>query len=328
MPVRMLREKDVRSLVHMPEALEAVEVAFMEQAHGTGVNEPRRRVRQPNGVLHMMSGALLKRGYWGAKVYTATRQGTRFLINLYDVQTGALLALIEANYLGQLRTGAASGVATKYLARPDAGVLALFGSGFQAEAQLAAIAAVRPLRDVRIYSRKPERREAFAAAMGQRLGLSVCAVASPQEALVGADIITTATTAATPLFDGGELSSGIHINAAGSNAIGRVELDRTTIRRADLIFTDDLEGAHNESGDLVMAYERNALNWAQVRLLSDVVAGLHPGRQRPEEVTLFESQGVALWDIALAATVYERAQAADLGQMLDFGDLDTSESLY
>jgi len=323
MPVRILREDDVCSLVHMPEALEAVEASLREQAHGTGINQPRRRVHQPNGILHTMAGALVQQGYWGFKAYTATRQGVRFLVNLYDVQSGALLAMIEANYLGQLRTGAASGVATKYLARPDAGVLALFGTGYQAETQLEAIAAVCSLRDVRVYSRKPERRTAFAETMAQRLGLVVRPVDSPQEALAGADIITTATSATEPLFNGKDLGSGVHINAAGSNSLVRTELDRATIRRADQIYTDDLEGAQIESGDLVQAYERNALNWSQVRPLADVVAGLLPGRQRPAEVTLFESQGIALWDIALAGTVYERAQAADVGQLLAFGELGT-----
>lgn len=322
MSVRMIREKEVRSLVSINDALDAVELAFVEQSNGTGVNEPRRRVRQPHGVLHLMGGALAKRGYWGFKAYTATRQGVRFIINLYHTHTGALLAIIEADHIGQLRTGAASGVATRYLARHDASVLALFGTGFQAETQLEAIAAVRQLQSVHVYSRSAEKREAFVAKMGQRLGLSIRATATPSDTLNGADIITTATTASEPVFNGDDLSGGVHINAAGSNAVIRVELDRTTIRRADAIFTDDIDTARLESGDLVHAYERNALNWAQVRLMADVVTGRTPGRSRPEEITLFESQGIALWDIALAAVVYERAQAADVGTPVTFGELE------
>lgn len=325
MPVRILRENDVRSLVGMAEALEAVETAFVEQARGTGVNEPRRRVRQPAGTLHLMGGALVTRGYWGLKAYTATRQGTRFSVNLYDGGSGVLLAIMEADYLGQVRTGAASGVATQHLARPDAAVLALFGSGFQAEMQLEAIAAVRQLQDVRVYSRTSERRETFAAIMSQRLELQVRAVTSPRAALEGADIVTTITTASDPVFDGKDLSGGVHINAAGSNAVIRAELDRTTIRRADHIFTDDLDQARIESGDLVRAYERNAFNWARVRPFADVVAGLTTGRQRPEDITLFESQGIALWDIALAATIYERATAANAGTLLEFGESPVEE---
>ncbi len=320
MPVRILRENDVRSLVGMAEALEAVETAFLEQSNGTGINEPRRRVRQPNGTLHTMSGALVARRYWGLKAYTATRQTVRFIVHLYDTQSGAFLAMIEADYLGQLRTGAASGVATRHLARHDAGTLALFGSGFQAEAQLEAVAAVRPLRDVRVYSRSEERRTAFAHKMGSQLGLSVRAVESPGAAINGADVIITVTTASDPVFNGEDLHNGVHINAAGSNSAARAEIDRTTIRRADRIFTDDLETARLESGDLIRAFERNAFHWGQVRPLADVITGLTPGRRRPDEITLFESQGVALWDIALAAIVYERAVAADIGTMLNFAE--------
>lgn len=322
MTVRMLRERDVRELVSMSDALEAVENAFLEQSNGTGVNEPRRRVRQPNGVLHLMGGALVQRGYWGFKAYTTTRQGARFIVNLYDVHSGALRALIEADYLGQLRTGAASGIATRHLARHDASVLALFGAGYQAETQLEAIAAVRQLQDVRVYSRTPEKRDAFVSRMGRRLGLSIRAVATPIDALNGADIITTVTTASEPVFNGEHIHAGVHINAAGSNSVVRAELDRTTIRRADAIFTDDINTARIESGNLVHAYERNGLNWAQVRLLADVVAGRTPGRRRPEEITLFASHGIALWDIALAAIVYERAQAADVGMQVTFGTLE------
>ncbi len=317
MPTRLLREQDIRALVGMPEALEAVELAFREQGQGTGYNSPRQRIYQPAGVLHLMGGALTERGYWGFKAYTATRQGTRFIINLYDAQTGSLRSIMEADYVGQLRTGAASGIATKYLARPDAAVLALIGSGFQAETQLEAIAAVCSLQEVRVYSRAAERREDFAARLGERLGLAVRAVSTAREAVVGADIITTMTSAREPAFDGGDIGAGTHINAAGSNSVARSELDRTAVRRADRIFTDDLIQARSESGDLIMAAERNALNWARVRPLADVVAGLTPGRGSPQEITLFESQGIALWDIALAALALERAEAANLGSLIE-----------
>jgi ornithine cyclodeaminase/alanine dehydrogenase-like protein (mu-crystallin family) len=317
--MRLLREQDMQAVVTMTDALEAVEASLHEQAVGTGHNMPRQRVRQPNGLLHLLGGSLTERGYWGFKAYTATREGVRFSITLYDSRTGEMLALIEADYLGQLRTGAASGVATKYLARSDTATLAMIGAGFQAETQLEAIAAVWPLQDVRVYSRTPERREAFAGRMSERLNVPVRAVRAPDEAIDGAGIITTITTAREPVFDGNDIAPGTHINAAGSNGIARVELDRTTIRRADRIFTDDLDQARNESGDLVMAYERNAVSWAQVRLLADVIAGLTTGRASDDEITIFESQGIALWDIALAATAYERATAQNMGEVVEFG---------
>jgi ornithine cyclodeaminase/alanine dehydrogenase-like protein (mu-crystallin family) len=317
--MRLLREADVTRLISLIDALAAVELAFREQARGTGVNSPRHRIHQPHGVLHMMGGALTERGYWGFKAYTATRHGVRFTINLYDVQTGALRCIMEADYLGQLRTGAASGVATRYLARSDARTLALIGTGYQAETQLAAIAAVCTLAEVRVFGRNAERRLAFAKRMSDQHGLAVRPVASPAEAVADADIITTATTAAQPVLDGKDIAAGTHINAAGSNSVARAELDRTTVKRAGRIFTDDLAQARQESGDLVMAYERNALAWETVRPLADVVAGLTPGRSSDDDITLFASHGIALWDVALAATAFERAEAQNLGSLVEFG---------
>lgn len=317
--VRVIREEDVRALVSMPDALAAVEAAFLEQGRGTGINEPRRRVHQPGGALHLMGGALLERGYWGFKAYTTTHYGARFVVNLYEVDTGSLLAILEANALGQMRTGAATGIATKYLARPEAKVLALFGSGFQAETQLEAVAAVRELREVRLYSRSPEKRGAFAARMAERLGIEVRPVDAPVDALRGADIVTTMTNSAEPVFDGDDLEEGTHVNAAGSNSAIKAELDGKAIRRADRIFTDDVAQARIECGDLLRAHEQNALNWARVRPLADVVAGLTPGRAATREITVFESHGIALWDVALAAEVYERATEKGVGDVIVFG---------
>ncbi|HYN89884.1 MAG TPA: ornithine cyclodeaminase family protein [Ardenticatenaceae bacterium] len=309
-----LNEADVTRLADVRMALEAVELAFREQGSGQAVNEPRRRVRQPNGTLHFMAGALTQMGYWGFKAYTTTREGARFLVNLYDAASGRLLALIEANRLGQLRTGAASGVATRYCARPDAGRLGLFGSGFQAETQLEAIAAVRDLREVRVYSRTPEHRQEFAETMSRRLGLTVAPVESARAVVEDCDIVTTITSAREPLFDGRWLAPGTHVNAAGGNALTRAEVDTATIARASRIFVDDKEQARIESGELLQAAERNVLNWQRVRELGDVVAGVVPGRGTPDEITLFASHGIALWDIALAARVYEAARVARVGQ--------------
>jgi ornithine cyclodeaminase/alanine dehydrogenase-like protein (mu-crystallin family) len=320
MPVRILREDDVSGLVGMAEALEAVEEALREQGRGTGVNEPRRRVRQPHGTLHVMGGALAARGYWGLKAYTTTRQGARFAVLLYDGESGRLLALIEADRLGQLRTGAASGVATRYLAWSNACVMALLGTGTQAETQVEAVAAVRALRQVRVYSRTAEGRASFARRMAERLSPEVLPVTSVEEAVEGADVVTTITTAAEPILAGNHVAPGMHINAAGSNSAIRSELDAEVVRRATRIFVDDVAQARLESGDLIRAYERNALNWGRVRPLADVVAGVVPGRTSLEDVTLFESHGMALWDIALAAEVYERAEEGGVGELISFLD--------
>lgn len=319
MPI-LLTEADVSRLADIQTALEAVETAFHQQGSASAVNEPRRRVRQPGGTLHLMGGALPKLGYWGFKAYTTTREGARFFVSLYAADSGRLLALIEADRLGQLRTGAASGIATKYCARDDARVLGLFGSGYQAETQLEAIAAVRPLEEVRVYSRTPEHRERFAAVMGARLALNVVPVTSARAAVDGCDIVTTITSAREPLFDGGWIAPGTHLNIAGGNALARREIDVTTLGRADRIFVDDKAQAQLESGALLAAVERNQINLGRVRELADVVTGILPGRDGDSEITLFLSHGIALWDIALAARIYERALAESVGQEIPLLD--------
>jgi ornithine cyclodeaminase/alanine dehydrogenase-like protein (mu-crystallin family) len=310
----ILSETDVSDVIDMAAALEVMETVFRQQGEGRTINEPRCRVRQPRGTLHLMGAALPDAGYWGFKAYTATRENVRFLVSLYDSGSGALLALIEADQLGRLRTGAASGIATKYCARPDASRLGFFGSGTQAEHQLAAIAAVRQLREVCVYSRTPEHRVQFASTMSERLGLSVVPVSSARDAVEGCDIVTTITTAREPLFDGRWIAPGSHINVAGANSLTRTEVDVRTISRAERLFVDDKAQARIESGELLAAFERNVLNWQRVQELGDVVAGLTPGRDGDDEVTLFASHGIALWDVALAAHVYERAREGGMGR--------------
>lgn len=322
MSVLILREEHVRSLINMSDALSAIETSFLEQSAGSGVNLARHRVHQPNGTLHLMGAAMIQKGYWGFKAYTATKNGVRFSINLYDASSGELLAIMEADYLGQLRTGAASGIATKYLARKNSTRFALFGSGSQAATQLSAVAAIVKLQEVRVYSRIPDHREAFAREMSAALGINIHPVNAPIEAIKDCDIITTITTSATPVFTGGDLPEGVHINAAGSNSVIRTELDLETITRVDAFFTDDLDQARLECGDLVHAHERNVFNWSRLYLLADLVSGKIPGRTAEQDITLFESHGIALWDIALAAEVFERAQAASLGTTLEFGAQD------
>lgn len=319
MPIRLIYEADVNDLITMHDAMLAVETAMHAQGSGRAVNTPRQRVHQPNGVLHIMGGAMLEQRYWGYKAYTTTKHGARFMVALYDSESGAPLALIEANRLGQLRTGAASGVATQYLARHNSRVLALFGTGFQAETQLIAMAMAMPLREVRVYGRNEQRRTAFVERMQPFVKVPLRAVDSPAAALDGADIINTVTTAREPLFDANLLPYGVHINAVGSNSAAKAELDPAVIRQCTQIFTDDVEQARSESGNLILAYERNMLNWANVRPLSEVVAQKMLGRTRGDDVSLFASHGVAIWDIALAGIVYERATAQNLGTLIEFG---------
>ena len=229
-----------------------------------------------------------------------------FAVLLFDSNTAKLLASIDANILGQIRTGAASGVATRHLARKDASRLALFGSGFQAETQLEAVSCARKLESVRVYSRKPERRKSFARRMSERLGLAIEAANSPEEAMDGADIVTTVTNARYPVFPGELLRPGTHINAAGSNHVMRRELDAEAIRKSSVIAADSVEQARMEAGDLTQAADEGVLDWADVSELHQILAGRLPGRTSDDQITLFESQGLAVEDVAMADFLYRK----------------------
>jgi ornithine cyclodeaminase/alanine dehydrogenase-like protein (mu-crystallin family) len=310
-----LSESEVRTVANMDLALEAVDSAFRGLAAGA-VNHSRARVPLPHGLLHYMAAADPALGVTGGKLYATTGQRVDFLVPLFDLETGALLALIAADWLGQLRTGAASGVATRYLARADARLLGLIGTGGQARTQLLAACAVRPIDEVRVYSRSQERCAAFVHEMQPKVTARLIPVDSPRAAVVEADIVVTMTSSAVPVFDGQDLTPGVHINAAGSNQLRRREIDALTVRRADVITVDWLDQARLECGDLAAASAEGAFSWERAVNLHEVIAGLHPGRTEPGQITLFESQGLAIWDIALAARVLAAAQARGLGRRL------------
>jgi len=312
----LLTEQDVARLLPMDLALEAVEEAFRWQGQGKVVNRPRVRLKVPGGLLHVMPAAAPEARVMGLKAYATSRGGARFVVLLFSAESGELLAVMEADRLGQMRTGAASGVATRYLARPDAETVGIYGTGWQARSQLEAVSAVRKIREVRAYGRDPERRQAFAREMAGRLGVPVIPVERPEEAARGASILVTITNSRTPVLQGAWLEPGAHVNAAGSNALERAELDVEAVRRAALIVVDSLEQARLECGDLVAPIEQGATRWEAIRELGEVVAGNHPGRPGPEAITLFESQGVAMEDVAVAVRVWERARAEGVGQAL------------
>lgn len=313
----LLRETDVRSLLRVPDAVDWVEDAMRAHAEGRARNVPRQRIKLPRGTLHVLPGANPDQGVVGLKTYTSFRDGTRFLVLLYSAENGQLLALVEADYLGMARTGAASGVATRHMARADADTLAIFGAGWQARGQLEAIAAVRSLRQVRVYSRDAEHRRAFAAEMTQVIGSEVVPCATPAAALDGVLMVATATTAREPLFPSEAVQDGAHINAVGSNALIRRELDEKLVRRATVVVVDSRQQAREESGDLLVPVERGWLDWDLLPELGEVVAGRVPGRQSEQDVTIFESHGLGLQDVAVAAHVYERARAAGVGEEVE-----------
>jgi len=320
-----LNETDVRQLLTMPLAIEAVEEAHRELSLANAVDVPRQRTRLPKTALHILQGALPGRDAIGYKAYTSNRAGVRFLVHVFSVSSGMLRVVLEANLLGMMRTGAASGVATRCLARSDAEVMGLFGAGWQAEGHIEAIAAVRPLRRVKVFARNAERLAAFCRKMSERLGIDVVAASSAEETVRDSAIVSTVTTSATPLFDAKWLSPGTHINAAGSNSLIRREIGEDVLNSSRLIVVDSVETALKEAGDLLPALEKGRLSERQLVELGDVIIGRHPGRSSSEEITLFESQGMAIQDIALAVRIEVLARERGVGIRLPYGDSKLSD---
>ena len=314
-----INEAEVRQILTMGMAIEAVEEVSRKQAAGKVIVHPRRRFALPEGgFFHYMAALDAEAGLVAMKQYTYVNGVLRFLVPLYETSTGALLALIEADFMGQQRTGAASGVATKFLARQDARSAAIIGTGGQAKTQLEAVAAARKLDMVRVYGRDPERRKAFCEEMSARLGADVQPASSSSEAVRGADIVNTATTSSKPVLDGHDLAEGVHVNAIGANHAHKRELDDAAISRANVIFVDSIEQSRHEAGDLIIPFEKNPQRWDSVRELYQLVAGQVPGRTSNQQTTLFKSNGIASWDLAVAQKVFLLAKQKNLGRPLTF----------
>jgi alanine dehydrogenase len=311
-----LREDEVKALLTMDVTLAALEAAFREWGAGGAANQSRRRVAA-GATLATMSAALPSIGLMGFKAYSVSTAGARFWVALFDAADGRPRALLEAHWLGRMRTGAASGLATKSLARPESGVLSIIGSGSQALTQVLAVAAVRPIREVRIYSRDATHRAAFADELSGVLAkeIRIRPMASMREAVEGADILTTITSAAQPLFPGEWLQAGQHLNVCGSNFPDRREVDGRTVARADLVVADDAEAARLEAGDLLLAEREGQLGWGRVHSLREVVAGA-TGHRQPSDVTLFKSVGLAIEDVAAGGAVLQLAEARGIGLQL------------
>ncbi|HWE52864.1 MAG TPA: ornithine cyclodeaminase family protein [Bryobacteraceae bacterium] len=310
-----LSEQNVLDILPMSKAVELVDTAFHRLADGEAVNHPRRRVILPTGsVLHYMAAGMP--GYFGIKVYsTNPKSGAHFEVLLYRSEDGMPLATIEANHLGQIRTGAASGVATRYLARENSAVAAIIGSGFQAQTQLEALACVRNLSEVRVWSRSAEKREAFAERCGQKFGLNVRAEETARQCVEGADIVTTATNSRQPVIESAWISPGTHVNGSGSNWADRRELPADLIfGRAAIVAVDSVEEAKMESGDLLIPMKEAGHDMFPGVELAEIVAGKRPGRVNDDQVTVFKSNGLAVEDIAVAGFIYEEAVKRGIGQ--------------
>jgi alanine dehydrogenase len=270
------------------------------------------------GILRITAGVLSCRGYYGIKISSSAVFGRNAgrIFCLHREETGELCAIVQVFALGALRTGAASGIATKYLANEGAATLGVLGSGRQARTQVEAVSRVRAIREVKVFSPTPEHRERFCRDIEESLKIEALAVASPEQAVRGSAVIVTATTATTPVLHGKWLAPGAHINAMGANYEFRRELDQEAVLAARFIATDDLEQVQYESADLAEPVKEGILKWENVSSLADVVSGRMRGRTSPNDITLFKSLGVAIEDVALAVRAYEKAMAHKVGQTL------------
>jgi len=299
--VNYVTEAEVAELLSPAEAVAAIEACFQRMSAGVVENRTRYRLGLDGGTLAVMAAADLGLGYAGAKVYAAFRDGARFVVLLFRADAPELVAVIEADKLGQLRTGAASGVAAKYLA-PDARTLGLIGCGWQAESQLAAIRAALPgLERVVAYCRNAERLRAFCEEHGAELGES-------HRDAGECDVVVTVTSSKDPVLRGEWLRPGALVCAVGANDGRRRELDNAVLERAAFVCCDSRENAQLESADLTEPVAAGVLDWLEIHELQAVVAGEVAGRQSDDDIVVFKSNGLAAWDVAAAAAVVAKLE--------------------
>ena len=315
MKLLYLKEEDVNQLVAVQEVIEILDTAFRDQAAGRAWTNARTRLRLPGATLHMMAGAIP--GYFGYKSYTVAAGKMKFFFFLYSAESMELVAMIEADSLGQKRTGAASGLATRVLSRTDSRQATLFGAGWQAESQILAIDSVRYLKRIFIVNKRPDRRETFIKKMQPQVKAELVPAPSVEEAVRSSEIVTTITSSREPVLKGEWLQPGTHINAAGGNMLLRREIDDDVVLRANRLVVDSIEQCKIESGEFLGAIETGKRHWEEFVELRDVVAGAKVGRSSPADITLFKSGGIALEDVAIGKIVYERALERQIGRILD-----------
>ena len=324
--LRVLSRADLQAALDMPSAIAAVRQAFAQLALGRAQVPLRAALNVgADAVTLVMPAYLADSSGLGLKVVSVTPANTtrglpliHALVVVLDAQTGAPVAALEGGWLTALRTGAASGVATDLLARTDAETLAVFGAGTQGETQALAVCAVRRIRHLRIYDRTPGKADALAARLaGQhRIPADIAAAPDPLSAVADADIVCTATTSPSPVFPGNALRPGAHVNAIGAFTLGTRELDEGVVGRARIV-VDERGAALAEAGDLVIPWQAGEAvgpdEWTE---LGGIAAGLAPGRQHADEITLFKSVGNAVQDVAVAALAVTRAAERSLGTLV------------
>ena len=311
-----LTEADVTGLLDMNLALDALDDVFRARSAGKVWNEPRHRLPVGGGSYNVMAATWPARGFAGHKSYVAGGGGVSFHVMLYSTKGEGLLAVIEAGRMGQVRTGAASGIATRYMAPEGASTVGIIGSGYQAETQLEAVCAVREIRDVKVFSRTADNRDRFAGSMSERLGVNVAAVDSKEAAAEGMDVLVAITNSVEPVITGDMVAPGVHINAAGNNSWMKRELDTAAIVKADLVACDDIDQTRIECGELMRAAETGHFSWGSLVRLDRIVAGVRTARSSDDDITLFESQGVAFEDLAVCGRLYELAAEQGVGTPL------------
>ena len=308
----ILHEADVQELIEMDDVIAAVGASMKELGEGVAQNEPRRRAFAPGGLLNVMFASYPGGRCTGLKAYTVAQGRARFLVLLFALD-GSLEALIEADFMGAYRTGAATAVAVKALTPPGPKTVALIGTGWQAATQALAVSRVTGISELRVFSRNAERREAFAREQADHLGVSTVAARSAELAVRGADIVITVTTSASPVLEAAWVAPHALVAAVGSNFRNRAELPAELVARAETVVVDQLAAAQLESGDLVIAHDAGKFEWSRAIELGAVMAGKWH-RQPGESITIFESHGLALWDLAAGSVVLAAAHERGLGE--------------
>ena len=312
----ILRESDVQDLIEMDDVIGAVENAMRELGEGDAHNEPRRRAFAPGGLLNVMFASYPGGRCTGLKAYTVSNGRVRFMVAVFTLD-GALDALVESDFMGAYRTGAATAVAARMLGTPRPATIALIGTGWQAATQALALSRVVEVEEMRVFSRNAEKRAMFAEEQADQLGVKTVDSPSAEAAVRGADVVVTSTTSHNPVLDADWVEPHALIAAVGSNFRNRAELPAELVERAQTVVVDQLATAQLESGDLIQAAEAGKFDWEQAVELGAVVAGRWERPDRPG-ITLFESHGLALWDVAAASVVVQAARQRGAYDEIEF----------
>ena len=304
--------EQVRELLPMDECIQAMEDAFRHEGEGLGGSLVRQTLFFPGGRQRLMIGSSPGFDTYGFKTYG----GGVNLVLVFSVSDNQLQAIMESRVLSEIRTGAVAGLATKHMAKEDASVIGIIGSGLQAKAQVEAICSVRPITKVKVYTRTAPNRDGFAEELRNDLGLDAVAVETGEECISGSDVIVTATGSRDPVFDAAWLSPGAHINAIGATTPGRREIDEATVGRCDVVVVESVAQAKVECGELMLAEDRGTFQWSQAVEMRHLVLGLAGKRPGPEAITLFDGLGVAMEDTAAAGVVLRKAKERGIGTEL------------